>query len=165
MRVEVYDFPSHSKLAKRAYGVKVNGALIGLVEQYPDESWHMGGGRARKLGWITYSSQEEVVSIMVAAEMDKEVEEQTEMVETEIFLEKNGVTVWQAYDGDRRLQHLFSLSQEAAEGGPGVVFDVRELKGYNGMIKKGKGDDEAAKAAIEAAIERGEMGEQGLGFN
>jgi hypothetical protein len=155
MQIEVYKFPSHSERAEQAYGVKVDGALIGLVERYLDGSWHMGGGRYRKLGWLSYPTRSEVVKIMVDAEQEKDMEEEPE---TEIFLEKDGVIVWRAYETDRRLEYHFALSQEAAEGGAGTVFDVRELSGYETGLNSGKANDDLAREVIEQAIERGELG-------
>jgi hypothetical protein len=68
MATEVYKFPSHSRDADRAYGVKIDGALIGVVEHYKDGSWHMGGGRWRKFGFLHYATRAEVVKILVDAE-------------------------------------------------------------------------------------------------
>jgi hypothetical protein len=81
MTVEVYNFPSHSREATRAYGVKLDGALIGLVERYPNGSWHMGGGRLRKLGFLSYKTRKEVVDILVAAEMEEKSLEQPQVAD------------------------------------------------------------------------------------
>jgi hypothetical protein len=89
VKPEVYEFPSHSANAEQAYGVKVDGALVGLVERYPDGSWHMGGSRWRKLGWIGYDSRDEVVKMMLGAE---ELDRQPEM-ESEEATGKDSVAI------------------------------------------------------------------------
>lgn len=68
----VTDMPSHTRTAEQAWRVISIGEgghrQLGVVERYPDKTWHVAGRHYATFGWVKFPTRRAAVKAIVEAD-------------------------------------------------------------------------------------------------